>query len=142
MTRITRTALLAAVACTVALASGCGSGSSSSDSATAAKKVSGGSVGVKAPGLIAFRRYTDPSQAEGAVFTIKPDGTGERQVTHPLGFQSTYINRVFPDGSKGTAPWEENYTRLVVSVIVRLVVSMTHIALLFAFADGSRRADP
>ena len=90
MTRITRTALLAGVACTVALASGCGSGSSSSDSATAtkatttaAKKVSAVSVGVNAPGLIAFRRYTDPSQAEGAVFTIKPDGSGEKQVTHP-----------------------------------------------------------
>ena len=38
---------------------------------------------MKAPGLIAFRRYTDPSQAEGAVFTVKPDGTGEKQVTHP-----------------------------------------------------------
>jgi TolB protein len=90
MTSITRTALLAGVTCTVAVASGCGSDSSSSDSAkvakaatTAAKKVSAVSVGVKAPGLIAFRRYTDSSQAQGAVFTIKPDGTGERQVTHP-----------------------------------------------------------
>jgi TolB protein len=84
MTSITRTSLLAGLACAVALASGCSSGSSSSDSAktatTAAKKVS---VGVKAPGLIAFRRYTDASQAQGAVFTVKPDGTGEKQVTHP-----------------------------------------------------------
>ena len=84
MTSITRTSLLAGLACAVALASGCNSDSSSSDSAqattTAAKKVG---VGVKAPGLIAFRRYTDASQAEGAVFTVKPDGTGEKQVTHP-----------------------------------------------------------
>ena len=90
MTSITRTALLAALACTVALASGCGSGSSGSDSAkttkaatTAAKKPSAVSVGVKAPGLIAFRRYTDASQSQGAVFTVKPDGSGEQQVTHP-----------------------------------------------------------
>jgi TolB protein len=92
MTSITRTALLAGLACTVALASGCGSGSSSSDAAKvtkttaaapATKKVSAVSVGVKAPGLIAFRRYTDSSQAQGAVFTIKPDGSGEKQVTHP-----------------------------------------------------------
>ena len=92
MTSITRTSLLAGLACTVALASGCGSGSSSSDAvkvtkttaaAAAAKKVSAVSVGVKAPGLIAFRRYTDATQSQGAVFTIKPDGTGERQVTHP-----------------------------------------------------------
>jgi TolB protein len=82
MTSITRTSLLAGLACTVALASGCGSDSSSSDSAKA-KKVSAVSVGVKAPGLIAFRRYTDMTQAEGAVFTIKPDGSGEQQVTHP-----------------------------------------------------------
>jgi TolB protein len=90
MTSITRTSLLAGLACTVALASGCGSDSSSSDSAkvtkattTAAKKGSAVSVGVKAPGLIAFRRYSDATQSQGAVFTIKPDGTGERQVTHP-----------------------------------------------------------
>jgi hypothetical protein len=54
MTSITRTSLLAGLACTVALVSGCGSHSSSSDSAkattTAAKKVSAVSVGVKAPG--------------------------------------------------------------------------------------------
>jgi TolB protein len=90
MTSITRTSLLAGLACTVAIASGCGSDSSSSDSGkvtktttTAAKRVSAVGVGVKAPGLIAFRRYTDSTQAQGAVFTIKPDGTGEKQVTHP-----------------------------------------------------------
>jgi TolB protein len=99
MTSITRTSLLAGLACTVALASGCGSGSSSSDSAKA-KKVSAVSVGVKAPGLIAFRRYTDLSQAEGAVFTVKPDGTGEKQVTHP---PTSYVDdqpAFSADGSK------------------------------------------
>lgn len=34
-------------------------------------------------GQIAFRRYMDPDKERGAIFTINPDGTGERQVTHP-----------------------------------------------------------
>jgi Tol biopolymer transport system component len=34
-------------------------------------------------GAIAFRRYFDSAHTWGAVFTINPDGTGERQVTHP-----------------------------------------------------------
>jgi Tol biopolymer transport system component len=35
------------------------------------------------PGRIAFRRFLDDAQTQGAVFTIKTDGTGERQLTHP-----------------------------------------------------------
>ena len=34
-------------------------------------------------GRIAFRRYLDDAQTHGAVFTVKPDGTGEKQITHP-----------------------------------------------------------
>jgi Tol biopolymer transport system component len=34
-------------------------------------------------GRIAFRRYLDDAQTQGAVFTVKPDGTGEKQITHP-----------------------------------------------------------
>src|SRR3954451_21715466 len=34
-------------------------------------------------GRIAFRRWFNKDQSWGAIFTIKPDGTGERQVTHP-----------------------------------------------------------
>jgi len=34
-------------------------------------------------GKIAFRRYLDRSQSWGALFTINPDGTGARQITHP-----------------------------------------------------------
>ena len=37
-----------------------------------------------ANGKIAFRRYFDPAhESWGAVFTINPDGTGARQITHP-----------------------------------------------------------
>lgn len=42
---------------------------------------------------------------------------GERQITNATGMQGTYINRTFPDGSKGTAQWEENFTRLMLGVI-------------------------
>ena len=34
-------------------------------------------------GSIAFRRYLDDQQTWGAVFTIAPDGTHARQITHP-----------------------------------------------------------
>ena len=36
-----------------------------------------------AKGKIAFRRYFDSQQSWGAVFTVNPDGTGARQITHP-----------------------------------------------------------
>jgi TolB protein len=36
-----------------------------------------------ANGRIAFRRYLDAGQTQGALFTIDPDGTDEFQVTHP-----------------------------------------------------------
>lgn len=90
MIDIARTSAVAGLACTIALASGCGSGASNANSATGARSTttavkpdSAVSVGVKAPGLIAFRRYADATQTAGAIFTIRPDGTGERQVTHP-----------------------------------------------------------
>ena len=34
-------------------------------------------------GRIAFRRFLDDAQTVGAVFTVNPDGTGEKQITHP-----------------------------------------------------------
>ncbi len=34
-------------------------------------------------GRIAFRRYLDGAQTHGAIFTINPDGTGEKQLTDP-----------------------------------------------------------
>ena len=44
-----------------------------------------GSVRATAPGRngrIAFRRYFNDAQTRGAIFTINPDGTNERQLTH------------------------------------------------------------
>jgi TolB protein len=34
-------------------------------------------------GRIAFRRFLNVEMTWGAVFTVRPDGTGERQITHP-----------------------------------------------------------
>jgi TolB protein len=34
-------------------------------------------------GRIAFRRYFNKDHSWGAIFTINPNGTGERQITHP-----------------------------------------------------------
>jgi Tol biopolymer transport system component len=34
-------------------------------------------------GLITFRRYLDPGRSVGAIFTVAPDGSRERQVTSP-----------------------------------------------------------
>ena len=34
-------------------------------------------------GRIVFRRYLDPARTTSAIFTANPDGTNERQITHP-----------------------------------------------------------
>lgn len=49
-------------------------------------------------GRIAFRRFLDLDQTTGAVFTTRPDGGGEFQVTHPT---AGFVDRnpdVSPDG--------------------------------------------
>src|SRR5215217_824562 len=45
------------------------------------KSESGGTASTN--GQIAFRRYFDPDQTEGAIFTMNPDGSHVRQITHP-----------------------------------------------------------
>ena len=61
-------------------------------------------VGVDAPGIIAFRRYADVSETEGVIFTIRPDGTGERQVTRPPAGATDEFPQVSPDGRR--LAWE------------------------------------
>jgi TolB protein len=63
---------------------GCGSGSGG-DATTASARVNREAVATfpAADGRIAFRRYFDAQQSTGAVFTINPDGSKERQVTRP-----------------------------------------------------------
>jgi TolB protein len=54
-------------------------------------------------GQIAFRRFFDQAHSKGAIFVINPDGTGERQVTHP---PTGYLDAQYgppsfsPDGTK------------------------------------------
>jgi TolB protein len=51
-------------------------------------------------GRIAFRRFLNQERTWGAVFTIRPDGRGERQVTHP---PQGFVDRnpdVSPDGRR------------------------------------------
>ena len=51
-------------------------------------------------GRIAFRRFLDEDRTTGAVFTIRPDGTGERQVTSP---PAGFVDRnpdISPDGRR------------------------------------------
>jgi Tol biopolymer transport system component len=50
-------------------------------------------------GSIAFRRFLDPERTQGAIFTIKPDGTGERQVTAPPAAASDDFPDFAADGS-------------------------------------------
>ena len=51
-------------------------------------------------GRIAFRRFLNEERTWGAVFTIRPDGTRERQVTFP---PEGFVDRnpdVSPDGRR------------------------------------------
>jgi len=76
------TLLIPAAALAAALLSaGCG-GDSAAPKAKADAPVASAAADLPA-GRIAFRRYFDPAQTHGAVFTIKPDGTGEKQITRP-----------------------------------------------------------
>jgi TolB protein len=50
-------------------------------------------------GSIAFRRYLGPERTKGAIFTIAPDGTGERQVSRPPRGLSDDFPEFAPDGS-------------------------------------------
>ena len=62
----------------IALAlSACGTGSAGEEQ----KSASGGSAATN--GQIVFRRYFDPDQTKGAIFTMNPDGSHGRQITHP-----------------------------------------------------------
>jgi TolB protein len=66
------------------LAAGCGgSGDRPDRDARAAEPAATAGPAELPAGRIAFRRYLDDAQTHGAVFTINPDGTGEKQITHP-----------------------------------------------------------
>jgi TolB protein len=49
-------------------------------------------------GRISFRRYLNARHSWGAIFTINPDGSGERQVTHPKRGVLTWQQDWSPNG--------------------------------------------
>jgi WD40-like Beta Propeller Repeat len=51
-------------------------------------------------GLIAFRRYLDLEGTKSAIFTMYPDGSHVRQITHPLKDWSDGSPAFSPDGTK------------------------------------------
>jgi Tol biopolymer transport system component len=71
--------------------------------AAATLPVAAGATAPGTNGQIAFRRFFDAGHQTGALFLINPDGTGERQVTHPPAgeIDAQYGPPAFaPDGSK------------------------------------------
>lgn len=88
------TGVLAAL---VALAlSACGEGGG--QEANKKKSESGGSAATN--GQIVFRRYFDPDQTEGALFTMNPDGSHIRQITHPPKGWYDNVPAWSPDGKR------------------------------------------
>ena len=53
-----------------------------------------------ANGRIAFTRYTDATRSEGSIYTILPNGTGERRVTRPPARVVDFQPDWSPDGTR------------------------------------------
>jgi TolB protein len=95
-----RTWPLLALVAGIAVAAGCGG----DDEAISEQRSAQTKVGVEAPGIIAFRRYADAAETQGVIFTIRPDGTAERQVTRPPDGATDEFPQVSPDGRR--IAWE------------------------------------
>ena len=66
-----------------AVAAGCGGSDDHPSPAGAASKPKQTASADLPGGRIAFRRYLDYGQTQGAIFTVNPDGSDERQLTEP-----------------------------------------------------------
>ena len=93
--RALRLGLLAALV--VLALSACGGGG---QDANKKKSESGGSAPTN--GQIVFRRYFNPDQTEGALFTMNSDGSHIRQVTHPPKGWRDNVPAWSPDGRRIT----------------------------------------
>jgi TolB protein len=94
-----RRALFVALAL-LAIAAGCGDDQDAEPAAATAQESAVKELGVDAPGIIAFRRYTDAAEEQGVIFTIKPDGSGEKQVTRPAEDESDEFPQMSADGTR------------------------------------------
>src|SRR5215217_9571265 len=65
------------------LLSACGAQDSAKGGAGQENKNSASGDSDATNGQIAFRRFFDPDQSKGAIFTVNPDGSHESQITHP-----------------------------------------------------------
>jgi hypothetical protein len=88
--------LVAVIGLLYAGATGCGGG----DDGATGERATHKKLGVDAPGIIAFRRYTDAAETHGVIFTIRPDGTHERRVSRPPDGSTDEFPRVSPDGRR------------------------------------------
>jgi TolB protein len=78
-----RRALPVVGAAIAVLVAGCGGPDEPSPQARSASAPAGAEKAELPGGRIAFRRYLDEAQTHGAIFTINPDGSDERQLTDP-----------------------------------------------------------
>src|SRR5215213_7372056 len=92
--------VLIALAASAALLTACGGSGSDGGAATPTPSATprgtkaAGTSGTSAqPGSIVFRRWSDTAHTHGAIFTIAPDGTHERQLTKP----TTAFSDDYPD---------------------------------------------
>ena len=86
----------------VLMLAGCG-GSASGDGSAAGRASAtpdGTSSTSGQQGSIVFRRWTDSAQTHGVIFTIAPDGTGERQLVRPTASSSDDFPDFAADGSR------------------------------------------
>src|SRR5215207_10808531 len=65
------------------LLAACGGQNSAKGGAGQEHKSSASGDSAATNGQIVFRRYLDPDQTKGAIFTMNPDGSHVRQITHP-----------------------------------------------------------
>src|SRR5829696_9170707 len=86
--------------CSLLLLAACGGGNSAKAGAGQEhnKSTSGGTASTA--GLIAFRRYLDLDLTKSAIFTMYPNGTHIRQITHPPKGWSDSYPAWSPDGTK------------------------------------------
>ena len=80
-TRIT--GLAAAALLALGVTAGCGGSGGSEDAAGTPARAAAAKTPELPPGRIAFRRWLDDAKTRGAIFTVRTDGTGERQLTNP-----------------------------------------------------------
>ena len=108
------------VALVVLAMSACGEGSSEGGGEEN-KSETGGSAATN--GQIAFRRWFDPDQTKGALFTMNPDGSHVRQITHPPRARTTTPRCGLPMGRRspslaarpvmGAGSWSSTSTRAI-----------------------------